>query len=630
MKGRDGIPAVLGHPGVTGCRFPSPRYQRPLSMSEFPMPCVFTKAQEEEGPRTFWWVRYEEAQARETSLRTSTHGEQLTRKTPSRRAADYKERGPRELPQDEQQQLQYGSSLKMQLQRGRDTGEEGSSTEESDDETIERQQQQQLQQRQHRRHHRTSLDLQLHRKPAASNESSGSDSSDEEDQGQQQAQQERQRRHRHRNSAHLQLQRNSWKPGPQAIPEDSDEELQKEQPLPPEALASGKRQLRETVGVHPGDLHEDGELSESDWSDGDRSEDEGQADAAAKATTHFKGQILPQNLEGSSLPASVVNRAIAKINKRYEQCGDTAREMTSAEEELIDSVIQRWEGSGFQPFEIEGMTVDSAEQSIILHNEALTPNLINIYLRALEVNKIPLTTRKRRRPKQTSLPVEVASKLLSPSLSAEDSEQLLAAMEAQRVLEVHITVLPVMKSPMHYSALVLDTIKGPSAVLFLLRWFDPFGESGMIPMQNILTLLKRLAAMHVMKNPMHYSALVLDTIDPALVKDQDVLSLRPTITKNNDGRDSGVLCCMVATQLAEGCSPSASEGDALYFRKQMPTITKNNDGRDSGVLCCMVATQLAEGCSPSASEGDALYFRKQMLLRLDFAGRWNRSTPEGE
>ncbi|CDJ50864.1 hypothetical protein, conserved [Eimeria brunetti] len=513
------------------------------------------------GPRAFWWVGYNEVVTTEIAPITSGNGVPVPKPRRRKKVPAQKRRETKEPLPNEQQQQHYRSSVRLQLHRGREDGGEASSTDESDEETVERQQP---------RRYRNSLQMQLQRERGASGDIS-SDSSDEETQRQQQTQPERQRRQRYRNSVHMHLQRDVWRPKAHPIPEDSDEEeTQGGRPLPPERAAPAKQKQREAQGMHSGSSEEAGVLSESDWSDGEHSEDEGQAEAAAGATPAFRGQILPQNLEGSSLPASVVNRAVKKINMRYEQCGETAREMTRAEEELIDSVIQRWESTGFQPFDIEGMTVDSEEQKIILHNEALTPNLVNIYLRALEINKTPLTNSKRKRPKQTSLPVEVASKLLSPTISAEDSEHLLAAMEIQRVLDAHITVFPVMKSPMHYSTLTLDTIRGDRAVLFLLRWFDPFGESGTIPMQNLLPLLKRLADMHGLR----FSSLYRTNF--------------------------------------------ASE----------PTINTNNDSRDSGVLCCMLATQLAEGCSPVASEGDALYFRKQMLLKLDFAGRWRRAAAE--
>ncbi|CDJ35595.1 uncharacterized protein EMH_0005580 [Eimeria mitis] len=488
MNPRRGPPTVLRSPAAAGCPFPSARYQRPLSLSELPTP-------EAEGPRAFWWVGNGDVEGKEVLLKSSGHGEQLPRQRRKKRNAAQKKREQRELPVDEQQQQdqQYRSSVKLQLQRAQNTEGEGYSTEEPDEETLKRLQGQHLQQQQHRRH-RNSLHMQVHRESGAYAGNSASDSSDEEVQGQQQAQAERQRRNRYRNSVHLQVQRNLWRSKVHTIPEESDEESQETQPEAPE---SGKQQRREKTGAHSEGVQEAGELSESDWSDREFSDDEGPADSATQAAVRFKGQISPENLEGSPLPASVIKRAVAKINRRYEQCGDTAREMTVAEEELIDSVIRRWESSGFQAFEIEGMTVDSQEQQIILQNEALTPNLINIYLRALEINKTPLTTSKRRRPKQTSLPVEVASKLLSPSLSEEDGEQLLVAMEARRVLDAHITVFPLMESRMHYSALVVDTIKGNNSVLFLLRWFDPFGESGTTPLRNILPLLKRLADMHV-------------------------------------------------------------------------------------------------------------------------------------
>ncbi|CDI79236.1 hypothetical protein EAH_00010250 [Eimeria acervulina] len=146
---------------------------------------------------------------------------------------------------------------------------------------------------------------------------------------------------------------------------------------------------------------------------------------------------------------------------------------------------------------------------------------------------------KRKRPRHTSLPVEVASKLLSPSFSATDREQLLGAMEAQRILEKHIAIFPLMKSRNHFCLIVLDIMWGHTSM-------TEFG--------------RKLSSLHR--------------------------------------------------------ANFASE----------PNVTKRNDPRDSGVLCCMLATQLAEGCSPVASEGDAANFRKQMVLKLDFAGRWRRES----
>ncbi|CDJ60471.1 hypothetical protein, conserved [Eimeria maxima] len=344
---------------------------------------------EAEGPRTFWWVDYKEVEAGEISLRSSGQGEQVPRHRHKKKGSSRKKLERRELhtqeqqqrPQQQQQrqrQQRYRNSVKLQKQRER------SLTGGSDVEPLEPTQNQHVQQQQQRRH-RNSLQMQLHREPSPS-DGSTTDTSDEEVQ---QGQQERQRRHRYRNSVHLELRQNAWKSGLNSIPEDSDEEVQDQQPSLPVAMIPGKQQVQETPAQHSGGLQDVGELSESDWSDGDFSEGEEEAGAAAKGPAPFKGQISPHNLEGSPLPAPVLNRAVSKINRRYGQCGDTAREMTSAEEELIDSVIQRWEKSGFQAFKIEGMTVNSGEQKLILHNEALTANLVDIYLRALEVKYLP-------------------------------------------------------------------------------------------------------------------------------------------------------------------------------------------------------------------------------------------------
>ena len=41
IQTNEGTAAALGNSGAAGCLFPSPRYQRPLSLSELPTPCVF-------------------------------------------------------------------------------------------------------------------------------------------------------------------------------------------------------------------------------------------------------------------------------------------------------------------------------------------------------------------------------------------------------------------------------------------------------------------------------------------------------------------------------------------------------------------------------------------------------------
>ncbi|CDJ69345.1 hypothetical protein, conserved [Eimeria necatrix] len=514
---------------------------------------------EEEGPSCFWWLTVDKPESGEALLRTTGHWQHG--------------QGQSQQPQESQKQQWHRRSLHLRL-HGKPVGQAAV-------QSSHRGEQRQWQKEQR---HRKSLHFKVHRgslNPAN---------------GEQLLQQQKQKKEtqRHRQSVHFQLHSSS------SESDDSDTEG----PLEEQQMQRQRKPVRLQLRVdpqdsdtdipveaeqqqqqQPGDTPEFSDSEESDWSDGETSREQGPSAAEDEAPAPVNGPVDLRNLEGSSLPASVVNKAITKINKRYEKCGETARKMTRSEEELISSVVSRWEQAGFPPFKIEGMTVNPEEQGIMLHNEALTPNLVNVFLKALEINKTPLTTPKymccliahaheqisdfeRRRPKQTSLTVELASKLLSPVLSPEDNEAILEALETRGVLEAQVTVLPLLSGSTHYSALILDTITGPNAVLFLLRWFDPFGEPGKIPVQHLLPLLKRLAEKHGLR----------------------VYSLYRT---NFDSE---------------------------------PSIAAQYDERDTGVLCCMIATQLAEGCSPMAEEGDALYFRKQMLLKLDFASRWKRAA----
>ncbi|KAL8438138.1 hypothetical protein ACSSS7_000425 [Eimeria intestinalis] len=63
-------------------------------------------------------------------------------------------------------------------------------------------------------------------------------------------------------------------------------------------------------------------------------------------------------------------------------------------EDLVDKVIQRWQEANYKPFRVEHMAVSSEEQQRMLRLDAITPNLVNIYMRSLEIVKTPLTSSK--------------------------------------------------------------------------------------------------------------------------------------------------------------------------------------------------------------------------------------------
>ncbi|XP_026194370.1 uncharacterized protein LOC34621025 [Cyclospora cayetanensis] len=338
-------------------------------------------------------------------------------------------------------------------------------------------------------------------------------------------------------------------------------------------------------GADSGDDLQDaqyGDLSDSEesaWSDSPLSDEQAEKEEAAAKLE--RGAISPSDLEASSLPFSVLVNAVLKINRRYDECSDTRRSITNAEEELMSHVVDRWQEANYAPFTIEGMLVSSQEQQVLLRAEGLTPNLINVYLRALEVNKTPLHTphfcrnchcvwqsTRRKRPKLTSLSVEISSKLLSPSMSSEDTGILLEELERQNVLKSQVVILPVTLGPTHYATIVVDIIKGPRAALFLVRWYDPSQSSGAIPIQNTLSVLRA----YIQEHGLRFFSLHRSNFVPE------------------------------------------------------PSIVGQFDGRDTGVLTCMIATQMAEGCNPVASSEDMPYFRKQLLLKLDFASRWKRKA----
>ena len=145
-----------------------------------------------------------------------------------------------------------------------------------------------------------------HRGPDATAEGLTGDSSDYEAQGQQQRQQEGLRNHRYADSERLQPQ----------LPRDSDDKAQAKQPLLPEAQPSGEDQVQQKPRLHSGGLQEPDELSESDWSEGEASGDEGQADAATSSMPRLHWHISPKQLEGSTLPMSAIYKAVSQFMGR--------------------------------------------------------------------------------------------------------------------------------------------------------------------------------------------------------------------------------------------------------------------------------------------------------------------------
>ncbi|KAL8274275.1 hypothetical protein Esti_001786 [Eimeria stiedai] len=316
---------------------------------------------------------------------------------------------------------------------------------------------------------------------------------------------------------------------------------------------------------------------------GEAADGEGEGVEAAGGAQAFKDLVEEQpeeeaaqaqeaidtyELAEPTLPADVVKRVLGRINKRYERCGETARTMTAAEEDLVDKVVQRWQEAHYKPFNIENMTVSSEEQQQMLRLDSITPNVVNVYLRSLEVSRAHHTLHACMGflicMQYTSLSAASELNLIFPSFFFLAFFAPQQAFEERHVLESDVTVLPVMKDVTHFSALTIDVIKGIQSVLFLLRWYDPFGERSERVVINATKVLQRLARARGKPGRMHAG----------------------------------------------------------------PLTSIKHDGRDSGVLCCMIATQVAEGCNPVAFEGDALYFRKFLLLKLDFASRWKRSIEE--
>lgn len=202
---------------------------------------------------------------------------------------------------------------------------------------------QQQKQKKETQRHRQSVHFQLH---SSSSESNNSDTG---------GPLKEQQMQRQRKSARLQL---------HVDPQDSDTDI------PVEA---------EQQQQQPGDTPEFIDSEESDWSDGETSREQGPSATEDEAPAPVKGPVDLRNLEGSSLPASVVNKAVStvgvirtglcehasslhrklelhlitknhlmscciffqitKINKRYEKCGETARKMTRSGESALTAFI---------------------------------------------------------------------------------------------------------------------------------------------------------------------------------------------------------------------------------------------------------------------------------------------------
>ena len=86
------------------------------------------------------------------------------------------------------------------------------------------------------------------------------------------------------------------------------EELQRTQ--------QGQHQVQQKPRLHSGGLQEPDELSESDWSEGEASGDEGQADAATSSMPRLHWHISPKQLEGSTLPMSAIYKAVSQFMGR--------------------------------------------------------------------------------------------------------------------------------------------------------------------------------------------------------------------------------------------------------------------------------------------------------------------------